>query len=225
MRMSSVGATDRKFMPVRGVARRLAAILIADLVDYTAQMRVDEGATYKRVKAHLTDLFIPCIKAHRGRIVKTMGDGLLAEFASAVDCVECAKELQIASLKEQQDVPAHGRYLYRIAVNVGDLIIERNDIYGDGVNLASRIQAMGEPGGIIISDDAYRQVRGKVDLAFEDLGERTVKGVKEPIRVHRALLAGAMPAATTGPVPQPLVGVSTVAVLAFENLSGDPERR
>ena len=131
-------------MPERGVARRLSAILVADLVGYTAQMRVDEKATYRQVKADLTTVFMPCIKAHRGRVVKTMGDGLLAEFASIVDCVECAMELQPEIGRRQEHVPEDSRFLYRIAVNVGDIIIERGDIYGDGVNLAARLQAMCE---------------------------------------------------------------------------------
>ncbi|MBL8895051.1 MAG: hypothetical protein JNJ53_10645 [Rhizobiales bacterium] len=204
------------------MTRRLAAILVADLVNYTAQMHADEGATYKRVKADLSDLITPTIAVHHGRIVKTMGDGVLAEFKSVVDCVECARELQTTNLKRQKDLPDNQRFFYRIAVNVGDLIIENDDIYGDGVNLASRLQAIGDPGGIIVSDDAFRQVRGKVDIIFEDLGEREVKGVKERVRVHRALLSSvaSAPAAIA-----PFAGVAPVAVLAFENLSGDPKQR
>ena len=223
--MSSSNAADKKSTPTNGVTRRLAAILVADLVNYTAQMRADEGATYKRVKADLSDLITPTIKLHHGRVVKTMGDGVLAAFKSVVDCVECARELQTTNLTRQKDLPDNQRLFYRIAVNVGDLIIDRDDIYGDGVNLASRLQAMGEPGGIIVSDDAFRQVRGKVDIVFEDLGEREVRGVKEPVRVHRAVLSSVTPAAAALATTLSSAGVSPVAVLAFENLSGDPRQR
>jgi adenylate cyclase len=214
--------------PERDVARRLSALLVADLVGYTERMGADEMATYRHVKEDLAGLFAPKIQAHRGRVVKTTGDGVLAEFASVVDCAECAMDIQTAIAAGQADPGRSPRYSYRIAINVGEIIIDRSDIYGDCVNLAMRLQAIGEPGGIIVSHDAYRQLRGKLDIAFEDLGEQTVKGVKEPVRAHRIVIGTAAPAANDSAqaaAKPPLPGVLSIAVLAFENLSGDPERR
>jgi adenylate cyclase len=213
--------------PRKDVVRRLSAIFVADLVGYTEQMRTDERSTHERVKADLAGLFAPKIEAYGGSVVKLMGDGLLAEFASVVDCVECARDVQPAIAAGQSQLPEHSRFKYRIAVNVGDVIVEPNEIYGDGVNLAVRLQAMGDPGGIILSDDAYRHVRGKIDAVFEDLGERTIRGVKEPVRAHRVVMETAerpprelAQTASKSPLP----GATPIAVLAFENLSGDPER-
>jgi adenylate cyclase len=212
--------------PARSIARRLSALLVADIAGYTAQMRADELATFHHVRADLDGLLTPLIESHRGRIVKTTGDGVLAEFLSAVDCVECARELQPAIAAGQADIPEHQRFQYRIAINVGDVIFERDDIYGDGVNLVMRLQAFGEPGGIILSDDAYRQVRGKIDAVFESLGDRIIKGVKEPVQVHRIVMGAAAARATPLGAARPAnPGVSPIAVLAFENLSGDPSRR
>jgi adenylate cyclase len=210
----------------RDVARRLSAILVADLVGYTEQMRTHEASTHARVKADLAGLFTPKIEAYRGRVVKLMGDGLLAEFASVVDCIECAREVQPAIAAGQSALPEHARFAYRIAVNVGDVIVEPDDIYGDGVNLAVRLQALGDPGGIIVSDDAYRQVRGKMDAVFEDLGEQMIKGVKEPLRIHRVVMDEARTGETAPAAPRvSLPGVSPIAVLVFENQTGDPARR
>ena len=213
--------------PARGDVRRLSAILVADLVGYTEHMRADETATHRQVKADLNALFLPKISAHHGRIVKTMGDGILAEFPSVVDCVECAIEIQPALMARHANVPKNSRFIYRMAVNVGDIIIERNDIYGDGVNLAMRLQAIGEPGGIVVSNDAYRQVQGKINVLFEDLGDHVVKGVAEPVRIHRVLLPGTKRSksrVSNGASSSPLPAAASIAVLPFDNLSGDPDR-
>jgi adenylate cyclase len=214
--------------PAKSIIRRLSALLVADLVDYTAQVRANEKATLQKVKTDLTQLFIPKIKSNRGRLVKTTGDGLLAEFASVVDGVECAIEIQPLVAAQQAGVPPEKQLRYRIARHVGDIIVEPGDIYGDGVNLVMRLQALADPGGIVVSDDVYRQVRGKLNVTFENLGERAVKGIDEPVRIYRIVMDGAVASqrkAEPAPVHPPISGISPIAVLAFENLSGDPERR
>ena len=211
----------------KNVVRRLAAILVADLVGYTEHMRADETATHNRVQSDLNTLFLPKIREHNGRVVKTMGDGILAEFASAVDCLECAIEIQPAITAKQADMPNDSHFLYRMALNVGDIIVEHDDIYGDGVNIAMRLQVIGEPGGIVLSEDAYRQVHGKTSVQFEDFGDHFVKGVTEPIRVHRIQLAGAKPTNlrdSNGGLISQFPAAPSIAVLPFDNLSGDPGR-
>jgi TolB-like protein/class 3 adenylate cyclase len=205
-------------MSKSSVARRLSAILVADAVDYTAHMQRDENSTYRRVRSDLDNIFTPLIEAHGGRVVKTMGDGVLAEFPSAVDCVTCALEAQSALDERPSDGSAPPPLAYRMAVNVGDLISENGDVFGDGVNLAMRLQAVAEPGSIVIPGDAYRQVRGRVEARFEDLGEQEIKGVKEPVRVHR-ILASSPSAVAAG---RPLPAAPSIAVLPFDNLGGDP---
>ncbi len=206
--------------PARNTVRRLSAILVADLVGYTEHMRADEKATLRQVKADLQSRFAPKIKVHHGRIVKTMGDGILAEFGSAVDCVECAIALQPVLATKA------ARFTYRMAVNVGDIVIERKDIYGDGVNLAMRLQAIAGPGEIVISNDAMRQVHGKVNASFHDMGEHAVKGVTEPVRIHRVVSTPKRGKVRVPPTKlvMPLLAAASIAVLPFDNLSGDPDR-
>jgi adenylate cyclase len=168
-----------------GQVRRLAAVLVADAVGYSGLMRVAEDATHELYKADIVMLFVPAITRFRGRIVKTTGDGLLAEFSSIVDCVRCAVDLQKLAC-ERRGKPSEINHLtYRIGINVGDIIAEGDDIYGDGVNIAARLQTLAEPGGIALSAEAYKHVSGKLDASFEDLGDQEIKSIKEPLRVFR----------------------------------------
>src|SRR3984893_7670690 len=158
------------FLTDNRVERRLAAILAADVAGYSRLMGADEEGALARLKAVRKSLVDPAITAHRGRIVKTTGDGMLVEFASAVDAARCAVEVQRGMAAQNADVPQDVRIEFRIGIHVGDIIFDDNDIFGDGVNIAARLEGIAEPGGICVSDDAQRQVRGKVDFAFGDLG-------------------------------------------------------
>lgn len=206
--------------------RRLTAILAADLVGYTGLMSGDEAGTLRRLTELRQDVIEPLIAKHRGHLVKLMGDGFLVEFASLVDAVECAVAWQTAVGDRQSDQAQGGRLAFRIGVNLGDVIVEDDDIYGDGVNVASRLEGLAQPGGICLSGDAYRQVRGKVDIAFMDMGERALSNVAEPIRVYSVVADGGatdlapMVARPLRPDDQP-----SIAVLPFDNMSGDPEQQ
>ncbi len=174
--------------PEAELERRLAAIFALDMVGYSRLMEADEADTLARQNAARTDLVDPAIETHHGRIVKGTGDGLLAEFASAVDAVECAADIQRAMIGRETDVPAERRIEFRIGINVGDIVFEDGDIFGDGVNVAARIESLADPGGIMVSDSAYSQVHNKVKLGFEDLGLPTLKILERPVRVYRVLL-------------------------------------
>jgi adenylate cyclase len=209
--------------------RRLAAILAADVAGYSRLMGVDEEGTLAELKAIRHELSDPKVKEHRGRIVKTTGDGLLIEFASVVDAVRCAVEVQRAVAERNVDVPPDRRIELRMGINLGDIIRDGRDIFGDGVNIAARLEALAEPGGICVSRVVRDQVRDKLDFSFEDMGEQQVKNIARPVRVHRVLLS-------TQPGPsKPAVGIATkpslalpdkpsIAVLPFQNMSGDPEQ-
>ena len=182
--------------------RRLAAILVADVVGYSRLMEADEAGTLARLKALREELIEPKLAAHRGRIVKLMGDGLLVEFASVVDAVLCAAEIQSAIATANAEVPEDRRLTFRIGINLGDVMVEGDDIYGDGVNVAARLEGLAEPGRVYISGDAYHQVRNKLDLGFEDLGERQVKNIAEPVRVYAVKPDGGGPGPQT-PAAEP----------------------
>jgi TolB-like protein/class 3 adenylate cyclase len=185
--------------------RRLAAILAADVAGYSRLMGADEEGTHERLKTHLGELVDPKIKEHRGRIVKNTGDGFLAEFASVVDAVRCALEVQRGMAGSEPDVPEDRRIRFRIGVNLGDVIVEDHDIFGDGVNVAARLEALAEPGGICVSRVVRDQVRDKVDFGFEDLGEQQVKNIARPIRVcalRPKTIAGPPTAGTPVAVPR-----------------------
>src|SRR5260221_11669317 len=155
--------------------RRLAAILAADVAGYSRLMGADEEGTHERLKAHRRELVDPKISEHSGRIVKNTGDGMLVEFSSVVDAVRCAAEIQRGMADRNAEVPEDKRIVFRMGINIGDVIVEPEDIYGDGVNIAARLEGIAEPGGICISDDVLRQVRGKADTEFIDIAEQDLK--------------------------------------------------
>jgi TolB-like protein/tetratricopeptide (TPR) repeat protein len=172
------------------VERRLAAIFAGDVAGYSRLMGVDEEGTLARLNAHRREFLEPKIADHRGRIVKRTGDGILIEFASAVDATRCAVEIQRGMIKRNASVPQDKRIEFRIGVHVGDVIIEDGDMFGDGVNIAARLEGIAQPGGICISDDAYRQVRGKLDANFQDAGEQDLKNIARPVRVYKLSAGG-----------------------------------
>jgi len=206
--------------------RRLAAVLAADVAGYSRLMGADEEGTLTRLKAIRKELVDLTIAKHRGRIVKTTGDGMLAEFASAVDAVRGAVEVQRGMAERSASVPQDQRIEFRIGIHVGDIIIDDNDIFGDGVNIAARLEGIAEPGGVCISDDTYRQIRGKVEIGWDDLGQQNLKNIVEPMQAWRVRLTGqTASAAQSGPSAsetQPLLpDKPSTSVLPFDNLGGD----
>src|ERR1700726_3614668 len=161
----------------------------------------DEERTLAQLKTFRKTLVDPGIATHRGRIVKTTGDGMLVEFASAVDAARCAVEVQQEMAEQNTGVPPELKIEFRIGIHVGDIIIDDNDIFGDGVNIAARLEGIAEPGGVCVSDDAHRQIRGKIDIAFDDIGEQTLKNIAEPMRAWRVRLGEAAPALRSSPSP------------------------
>ena len=203
--------------------RRLAAILSTDVVGYSRLMGLDEAGTLSRLNALRRELIDPTIAAHAGRIVKLMGDGALVEFASAVDAVTCAIEIQ-RQLREHDAGGSEANPIqFRIGINVGDIIIEGDDIFGDGVNIAARVESVAAPGGISLSEDAWRQVQGKVAATFVDSGEHSLKNIARPVRVYRVELGGEGTTQLTAPVSV-LPDKPSIAVLPFTNMSGDAEQ-
>ena len=207
-----------------GVERRLAAILCMDVVGYSRLMAVDEVGTLDRLKDLRAGVIDPLIERHSGRLVKLMGDGALVEYASVVDAVTCAMEIQKAVTANQAEAPEGERIEFRVGINLGDIIVEGDDIYGDGVNVAARIEGLAPPGGICISRTARDQVRDKLDVVLEDLGEIEVKNIPRPVRIFRVPVE---PAATEIAGEKELLTLPdkpSIAVLPFENMSGDPEQ-
>jgi len=205
--------------------RRLPAILAADVVGYTAMMGADEAGTLRRLTELRREILEPLINEYHGRIVKLMGDGLLVEFASVVDAVACAVAWQKGVVERGEGGEDDIQLQFRIGINLGDVIVEGDDIYGDGVNIAARLESLAESGGICIARNVYDQVKGKVDTAFEDLGEQQLKNVAEPLRVYRVAtrVFGTVSAKPAGE-PLPLPDKPSIAVLPFDNMSGDPEQ-
>jgi len=203
--------------------RRLAAILAADIAGYSRLMGADEVGTVQALREHRATAD-PLIAQHDGRIVKTTGDGFLIEFSSVVGTVECALGLQRLAAERNAGTPAERRMEWRIGVHLGDVLIEGDDILGDGVNIAARLEGIAEPGGICISEDAFRQVRGKIEAEFADLGEQSLKNIARPLRVYRVELAAGTKQAVTPPIALPLPDKPSIAVLPFANMSGDPEQ-
>ena len=210
--------------------RRLAAILAADVAGYSRLMGFDEEGTHERLKAHFQQLVEPKIKEYQGRVVKNTGDGVLVEFPSGVDAVRCAAELQRAMLDREAGIPDDRRIRFRIGINLGDVIVEDGDIFGDGVNVAARLEALAEPGGICISRTVRDQIRDRLPYQFEDLGEQNVKNIARPVRVY-ALHSEAIASLAAASVPPASISQSGIAprlsivVLPFANLSADPEQQ
>src|ERR1700716_3585544 len=216
-------------MDVPGPERRLAAVLAADMVGYSRLMEVDETGTLARLKTHRIELIDPAIAKNRGRIIKTTGDGLLVEFHSVADAVLCAAEIQRRMARRNADVSPARLMQFRIGINLGDVIVEENDIFGDGVNVAARLEMLAEPGGICVSGAVRDQVGDRLDeIAFEDLGEQSVKNILRPIRVFRVRLeqdaAAASDAAKHAAGAATLAKKPSIAVLPLVNMSGDPEQ-
>jgi adenylate cyclase len=214
------------------VERRLAAVLAADIAGYSRLMGADEVGTLRSLQAHRRELVDPAIASHRGRIVKTTGDGMLAEFASAVDAVTCAMAVQQGMIRRNAE-GSGANIVFRIGINVGDIIIDDNDIFGDGVNVAARVENECSPGCVCLSSNAFEQVRGKTDFAFVDLGERSLKNIDHPVRLYEIRLpAGTAPApASVGTDRSPVSGAvlplpdkPSIAVLPFQNMSSDPDQ-
>jgi adenylate cyclase len=211
------------------VERRLAAIFAGDVAGYSRLMGADEEGTLRQLKVHRRELVDPKITEHRGRIVKTTGDGMLVEFGSVVDAVRCAVDIQRGMAERNADVPGDKRIEFRIGINVGDIIIDTNDIYGDGVNVAARLEAIAEPGGIMVSRNVHDQVRDKLNFGFEDMGEQAVKNIARPIGVHRvSLLDNVAPITINGAASTKNEALDSnrpsIAVLPFANMSGDSEQ-
>jgi adenylate cyclase len=208
------------------VDRRLAAVLAGDIAGYSRLMGRDEEGTLAQLKVLRKTIVDPGIAAHRGRIVKTTGDGMLVEFASAVDATRAAVELQRAMAGRHCDTAPELRIEFRIGIHVGDIIIDDNDIFGDGVNIAARLEGIAKPGGVCISDDTHRQIRGKVDVAFDDIGEQSLKNIAEPMRAWHMRPANAPSTASASEVPRTrelaLPDKPSIVVLPFDNMSAEP---
>ena len=217
------------------MSRRLAAILTGDVAGYSRLMGADEERTHERLKAHRRQLVDPKIKEHHGRIVKTTGDGMLVEFSSVVDAVRCAVEIQLGMVDRNAEISEDKRITFRIGVNLGDVIIDGDDIYGDGVNIAARLEALAEPGGICISRTVRDQIRDKLPYAFADMGEQSVKNIARPLRTYALGIAAVaalppltIPAQPKSPPrrrrPRPAAPRLSMVVLPFANLSNDPDQ-
>ena len=197
--------------------RRLAAILAADVAGYSRLMGVDEAGTLAALRLRWREVLTPAVARHRGRVVKVMGDGVLVEFGSAVDAVECAVAVQAGFVAANEGLPADRHIVLRIGINLGDVIVEGSDLYGDGVNIAARLEGLAEPGGICVSAKVWGEVRGKVALAFADAGEVALKNIVQPIRIYQSAVAGTAQRSALPMKP-------AIAVLPFTNMSGDPEQ-
>jgi len=205
--------------------RRLAAILAADMAGYSRLIGVDEEGTLLGFKAIQAELFNPKIAAHNGRLVKTTGDGFLAEFSSVVDALRCATELQAVMAERNATIPTDERIEFRIGINVGDVVVEDGDIFGDGVNVAARLEALAEPGGICVSARVQEDAAGKLDLAFEDMGDQSLKNNARSVRVYRVRADRVAHGAKHSLQPSlALPDKPSVAVLPFTNMSSDPEQ-
>ena len=223
-------------MPGERVERRLAAVLAGAVEDYSRLIHVDEETVLTRLKAIRNTIVAPSIASHRGRIVKTVGDSMLAEFASSVDAARCAAAVQRAMAAQNSSQPPDARIDFRIGLHVGDVIVDENDIFGDCVNIAARLQSLAEPGGLCLSDDAYRQIRGKVELIGADLGPQRLKHIAEPVRVWRVSFGDDLRFERKGAAIIPpslhldeeaaleLPAKPSIAVLPFENMSEDREQ-
>jgi len=207
-------------MPNENAQRRLISILAADVVEYSRMMEADEAGTMAALKSRRDEILKPLVAKHHGRVFKLLGDGVLVEFFSAVNAVQCAIELQGAFATANADVAENQRILLRIGINLGDVMVEGGDLYGDGVNVASRLENLAEPGGIVISGPVHDFIKNKVNCQFADLGAQSLKNISTPVQAYK--ISGT----PLGPVPaQPVHGAKpSIAVLAFVNMSGDPDQ-
>lgn len=205
------------------IKRRLAAILAADIAGYSRLMGQDEAATVRDLKDHQA-VILPLVGRHGGRIIDTAGDGILAEFPSVIGATECAVEIQTVMAARNEDVPEHRRMLFRIGINLGDVIHDETRIYGDGINVAARLEGLAEPAGVLVSRAVHDQVRDRLDLIFEDLGERELKNIARPVRVYRVRTSAESKAAPAPGNALSLPDKPSIAVLPFPNMSGDPEQ-
>jgi adenylate cyclase len=206
------------------VDRRLAAIMSGDIAGYSRLMGADEEGTLRQLKGHRKALVDPKISEHRGRIVKTTGDGILVEFGSVVDAVRCAVDIQRGMIERTAELPPVARIRFRIGINVGDIISDDNDIFGDGVNVAARLQALAEPDGICVSRNVHDQVRDKLSFGFVDMGDQSVKNIMRPVRAYRIDAAAPGAGTSSGAETDDVFARPAVAVLPFENLTHDPEQ-
>jgi adenylate cyclase len=206
------------------VQRRLTAILAADVAGYSRLMGVDEEGTLAQLKAHLRALVDPKITEHEGRIVKTTGDGMLVEFASVVDAVRCAIEVQRAMVERNAEVPQVKRIEFRVGINVGDIIIEGGDIFGDGVNVAARLEGLAQPGGVCLSDAAYQHVVSRLETSFTEMGERQLRNIARPVRVWHWTVTAPSAGSVDHDQPFTLPDKPSIAVLPFVNMSGDAKQ-
>ena len=204
--------------------RRLAAILAADVAGYSRLIGDDEEGTLNRLRSIRADVIDPKISEHRGRIVKTTGDGLLVEFTSVVDALRCATEIQSTMAERNADIAAEKRVEFRVGIHQGDIVVEDGDIFGDGVNVAARLEGLADPGGICVSARVQEDIAGKLDLAFEDVGEQSLKNIARPVRVYRVRDAASKSRSPLAPSALPLPDKPSIAVLPFQNMSGDPEQ-
>jgi len=217
--------SETSAMEPRGGERRLAAILAADMVGYSRLMEADETGTLARLRTHRLELIDPVIAKNKGRIIKTTGDGMLVEFQSVADAVECAAEIQRRMARRNTDVSPARWIQFRIGINLGDVIVEDGDIFGDGVNVAARLQEVAAPNGICVSAAVRDQVGDRLDVAFEDLGEQNVKNIVRPIRIFRVLLDKQSRPRSEGAVDEPSAATKpSLVVLPFVNMSGDSEQ-
>src|SRR5215469_5291983 len=212
-------------MPEERVNRKLAAILAADVVDYSRLMGADEEGTLAALKQHRQTIFLPAVAAHNGRIVKLIGDGTIVEFGSVIDAVNCAISVQRPDNAPPDKVLRQPKIVLRIGINLGDVIIEGDDIYGDGVNIAARLEPLAEPGGICVSSIVNESIGNRIDIRFKDAGDITVKDINRPIQIWK-WHPGATKDVTKSKIDKtlPKVATASIAVLPFTNMSGDPEQ-
>jgi adenylate cyclase len=202
--------------------RRLAANLAADVAGYSRLIGADEEGTLNRLRSIRAEVIDLRITECRGRIVKTTGDGLLVEFASVIDALRCATEIQTAMAKGNAEIALENRIEFRMGINMGDVVVEDGDIFGDGVNVAARLEGLADPGGICVSARVQEDAAGKLDLTFEDLGEQRLKNISRPVRGYRVRLVTAENTSVQPALPLP--DKPSIAVLPFRNMSGDPEQ-